>query len=207
MPKNVFIILMLNLSLFNVLIAQDRANMILTVAPKSELTIIGKTNVNTFTCRYTEVMSDTLNIEVIRNKGDYMIDNAEMTFHVSAFDCGNAMMNEDFKDLLNADEFPVIRVNFKSLYMTPGQSKEIMGSIIAQFELAGTEGASPINILKKPEKSQTNDYFGFTNLDITNFGLEPPTKMMGMIKVKKDIKVEFDLNVIVLQPLQALSAK
>ena len=42
-------------------------------------------------------------------------------------------------------------------------------------------------------------YTGKLKLDITDFGLEPPKKLLGLLVVKKEVDIDFRINLKIIQ--------
>lgn len=183
----------------------ESAYMVLWVTSESELTVTGRTNLNTFQCNYLDDLTDTLWIAIERSSDVYHLQNTTVSLQVDAFDCGGKLINKDFRKLLRSDKYLDINVHFQSFHAAPDDSVNRLGSLMTRFELAGGADTHSIDILKRSEAMQSANYYGFAELDITNFGLEPPTRLLGMVKVDKMIRVQFDLNVIVVKPFRAIN--
>ncbi len=186
---------------------QDRAYMILWVTPESELTISGHTNISAFHCKYTAPLTDTVWIELEKESHIYRLRDTGVTLDVGAFDCGGKAINKDFRDLLRYDQDSTITVRLQSFQPAPKTAEKTLGSIFTSFHLAGSTDSRTIDILKRSEHHENIHYYGLTALDITRFGLDPPSKFLGLIKVNKNIQIEFNLNVIVLEPLRDMKVK
>ena len=184
----------------------ERAYMILWVTPESELTIKGRTNMNTFNCTYTDPLTDTVWVEIEKNSNIYRLQNTSVDLRVDAFDCGGKIINKDFRKLLKHKEFGTITVQFQSFEPYTGHADNRLGSIMTEFELVGRTKLHPIDIIKTGNTGSEN-YYGITGLDITQFDLKPPTKLLGVVKVDKNIEVEFNLYVVIIEPLQDIGPK
>ena len=178
--------------------------MVLWVTPESELTIAGKTNLNVFSCKYMNDLTDTLWIAIEQDRDVYHLQNTQVQLDVDAFDCGGKIINKDFRKLLKQEDFPEIVVKFESFTAPPEEQRNLLGSLNTRFELTGNAAVHTIDILKQSEHSRNTNYYGQTTLDITQFGLKPPSRLFGMVKVDKTIEVQFDLNVIVIKPFRAI---
>jgi len=159
------------------------------VSSKSTLYVEGKTNINKFNCNFDIT---TINeIPVIYSVSNDKIEfrNAQLTLKNSCFDCGHKGMNKDFHNLLKTDSYPQIVLTLQSISMKT--SKKDMVEADVDIEIAGT--AKSYKTLVRVNKDNGYAVNGQLNINITDFNLEPPQKMMGMIKVKDVITINFNL--------------
>src|SRR5690606_27243053 len=71
-----------------------RSHVSVVVENDSYVKIIGKTNVNTFSCDYKkEIPKDTLKVSVRQDDNKLILENASLLVRVDGFDCGNPLMN------------------------------------------------------------------------------------------------------------------
>ncbi|MBX2844288.1 MAG: YceI family protein [Flammeovirgaceae bacterium] len=169
---------------------------------KSELTIHGQTNINQFTCTLNDFRgSDTINFTSnIKNDITYF-DNALLTIPVLNFDCGQKMITSDFRELLNEPSYPEIKIDFLKIHprkedLGKGSSnqKNPDGYFEVELEVAGVKKKKSVEILKEERIANERFFLGEVELDIKDFGLIAPEKMMGLIKVKDKISITFQLS-------------
>ena len=169
----------------------NKLNVTIVIEEESFLQIQGKTNINTFTCEYDEAIPlDTLQVQVIRSGNELILDNAILRVKVGGFNCGNNMMNKDFKELLRNDTHPMIAIRIKKII--PAQN-HTGGIALAEFNIAGEkqEYQIPVNV---SDQQPEGLYSGNKTINISDFNLEPPKKFMGLVKVEEEIMVNFKLN-------------
>jgi hypothetical protein len=167
----------------------------LIVLPDSKLSINGKTNVNTFTCAIAKYSgTDTLvlheggrNTRPVFVKGSVGLD-------ASTFDCGMAMMTSDFRKTINSDEYPAIVIDFISFERTPSYAqKEENFKGILKISLAGVTKLFEMDCSIEAKSNGLIHLRGGRDFTFADFGLKPPSRMMGTIKVKEDLAVKFHL--------------
>ncbi len=173
--------------------AQNTKDCFATVISSNHLIIHGKTNINQFNCQYFEPIKDSMIIEVGQHADFFSLHGAIMKLQTNSFNCGNAMMNKDFKELLKSDDFPEIIVRLLEFRLSK-PDRPTIGTLTAEFELAGQKAIKHFEVTQRKELAPPHYYAGTAQLDITEFGLEPPSKMMNLIKVNKMISVEFLLK-------------
>ena len=182
---------------FKVIQNKPQYSIITVVVEKdSYVSILGKTNVNKFTCAYQgNIPADTVQINVIQKDNKIQLKNASLSLNVNNFDCGNDVMNKDFKELLKHNEYPKLNINVKNV-IPPQSTKNgdvIYGLAEVNFTIAGNSKAYEIPVYVTRQNDQRY-YVGSYEFDITDFNLTPPTKFLGMVKVDEEVVVDFRIN-------------
>lgn len=165
-------------------------NRTIKIMPDSKLTITGDTNISKFLCEFdSEMIPSTRKVKVSGNEDELDFENAILTLDNTGFDCGNRGINKDFHALIQTEEYPEISLELKKLCINTSTS--------ATADLIITI-AGEMKTYKVPVKIIDGDipqYRGDLTLNINDFNLEPPKKMFGLIVVKEDIDINFNLNV------------
>ena len=160
------------------------------VLPESQLTITGDTNINTFLCNFnTAPILHNKNLRYTVNKAEISFENAKLRLEDQGFDCGNKSINRDFQKLIQSDKYPEIILEIKKIYFeTSNHAKaEVIISIAGKHK----KYKIPVEIINSP----TPRYKGNLQLNINDFELTPPKKIFGLIEVKEDIEINFNLIV------------
>lgn len=158
------------------------------ILPESELIISGSTNVNKFDCRFNiELISSEKQIKYTQEENLITFSDLKLHLLTEGFDCGNKRMNSDFQDLLQCEKYPEIVIELDRIESI---STEYSKAFV-KVHLAGKSNAYnlPVIIIKDRFK-------GKFKINIRDFGLEPPTKALGLIEVDEQIEVQFDLKVL-----------
>jgi hypothetical protein len=167
----------------------------LVVQPTSSVIINGKTNVNSFQCainKYSGV--DTL---VLRQESPGVkpfFTQGAVSLAAATFDCGMNIMTKDFLKTINATKYPNIVIEFISFEKLPRyQPKEERFKTNMKISLASIDRNFEVTC------SITKDEAGYVHLkggkdfNFSDFGLKPPSRMAGAVKVKEKIEVNFHL--------------
>lgn len=165
-------------------------NKSIQILPESQLTITGDTNINEFLCAFnTALIPQNKNLRYTVNKSGIIFENAKLRLEDQGFDCGNKAINKDFQKLIQSDKYPEIVLEIKKIYFeTINQAKaEVVISIAGKHK----EYIVPVEIIN----STTPQYKGILKLNINDFKLTPPKKIFGLIVVKEDIEINFNLLV------------
>lgn len=161
-----------------------------SVASESEVVISGTTNINTFNCKYN-LQKLELPIRMVYNERSdrILFENAKLELENDCFDCGGKMINKDFRELLKSEVHP--KVELRLLYVEPPkpETKEI--EVGMEILIAGVARRYEAYLQCEDQKDICVN--GTLELRLSDFGLEPPRKALGMIKVDNDIKVNVSL--------------
>lgn len=164
-----------------------------SLLPASTVEIEGYTNINTFICTYCgDTPGVDGQIQVRQNVGSWILDpqNARIALGVASFDCGIKQMNRDFRDLLNASSYPTLQIGLESLE----HLEEELYSVTVQVKMAGTTRQVCLPLRVTADSTGVLRARGALSIHLTDFDLKPPTRLMGMVKVKDKVKVVFDLR-------------
>jgi YceI-like domain len=162
----------------------------LVIGPETRLIIHGQTNVNSFKCKmafYNKL--DTLGYTTDIDGCMIFFKANKMNIPVSTFDCENKMINKDFYQVLQSDKHPYVQIQFVALERWTGEPN-VGGT--AYITLAGV--TKPFTIqYQVNSNSKLLLLKGQQKIAFSDFGLVPPEKMMGLIKVQDNLEVEFHL--------------
>lgn len=158
----------------------------------SSLHIEGKTNVSKFSCLFDfNVVQDSIRLSY-QKKGDvYEFKNARLKIKNEGFDCGGKAINKDFHKLLKTDKYPEILMNVKKVTL----KKSVLDSVQTQVEFT-------LNNITKGYTIQnyycidnnTMQFCGTVDLNIEDFDLKAPKKVLGIIKVKNVITIDYNFK-------------
>ena len=160
------------------------------VLPASHLMITGDTNINDFTCNFdTAFLKGPQLISYMETSENIKFSNAVLVLNTRGFDCGSRAINKDFHELIKSDKYPEILLEIKDIKLHPNTN----GFARVKITIAGQERfyEVPVGI----RNTEIAEFKGKLELDIYDFNLEPPKKLFGIIKVKDDIEIYFDLKV------------
>ncbi|MFO7719268.1 MAG: YceI family protein [Gillisia sp.] len=166
-------------------------NRTIKIMPNSNLTITGDTNISKFLCGFdSKMIPSTRKVKVSGIQEELHFENAILKLDNTGFDCGSKGINKDFHALIQTEKYPEISLELKKLCInTPTQG--IADLIIA---IAGETKAYRVPV--KIVDGDIPQYRGDLTLNINDFNLKPPKKMFGLIVVKENIDINFNLNVV-----------
>jgi len=167
----------------------------LIVQPSSQLIIDGKTNLNTFKCAIPHYIGrDTLvlheggkNVRPVFVKGSVSLD-------ASSFDCGMAVMTSDFRKTIDSKTYPAIVIDFISFERAPSYgNKEEKFKGIVKISLSGVTKLFEMDCTIEAKPTGLIHLKGGRDFTFSDFNLQPPKRMMGLVKVEQGLNVGFHL--------------
>lgn len=167
----------------------------LIVLPDSRLIVEGKTNVNSYSCAIPKYIGkDTLvlhegghNVRPVFVKGEVSLD-------ARSFDCGIAPMTADFRKTIHSKTHPVILIDFISFERAPSyQSGEQKFKSIMRISLAGASKLFEMDCAIVTTPTGQIHLKGGRKFVFSDFNLEAPRHMLGLVKVDQELHVGFHL--------------
>ncbi len=156
------------------------------------MNIEGSSNINAFTCDLKEYLNeDTL----VYTKDDHakklVFSNSVLNVDIARFDCHQKYITADFRKILKSEKNPYIRVRFISL-----DDAAVSGNIngVVEIEIAGQTKRMDITYAMQQYGNKQLQLIGSKEMQFSDFKLEPPKKLMGLIRINEAIKVNFHLH-------------
>ncbi|WGH75954.1 YceI family protein [Tenacibaculum tangerinum] len=160
------------------------------ISNDSKLTILGYTNINTFECQLDfQFVNPTLDVGYEQRGKKISFRNANLKIANSCFDCGKKMMNKDFLKLLKTKQYPNIEILLNEIDLISQQ--QALARV--QLKIAGRK--KEITVPIKISNEQHLSVQGCMDVKLSDFELEAPRKMLGLVVVSDAIEIHFDLNI------------
>lgn len=162
----------------------------------SRLSVSGTSTVRSFEC-----MAKTLDAKVeagLANaiaavlSGERGVGAVELRVPAADLDCNNNTMNGHMYKAIRSTEHPHIVFRLASYDLTPSDS----GVAIAMrgtLALGGAEKAITLNARAVAAHEGQLKVTGAYELNMKDYGLKPPTLMLGTLKVGEKVNVKFEL--------------
>lgn len=138
----------------------------------------------TLTSASDAVLSETL-------EGKKVAGSVQVDFPVSRLECKNGTMNEHMGKALKAKEFGGIRFAMTNYEVT--KSTSVSGTLHGTLTLAGSTMPVVVPVQFAPAADGAVRVTGKVPVKMTDWGIKPPTLMLGSIKVGPVVTVNFDL--------------
>lgn len=163
------------------------------INPDSKVVVYGSTNVNRFTFKYTETISIDRAVHVKKVNGNLKLSDCILDLKVHAFDSGNGLMNKDFRSMMKEEENPFITVSLTSL--SPEWNEDgswTNGTVDIEVEMNNIRKKYTVKC--KIENPGSLLIYGRQKMFLNDFGLVPPSRMMGMVKVSELVELDLSLR-------------
>lgn len=157
----------------------------------SELWIAGSSNVNDFNCNVEEYDS---HVSPPAEEEDQM--EVEVDIVVDSFECGKKRMNRDLYETLQGGKHPTINFIYQSTEeMTYNDHEELYHlTIRGNLTVAGHSKEIQLQMQVQLFDDGTIEVRGSTDLNMTDYNIEPPTALFGLVKVDNTLTVHFKLK-------------
>jgi polyisoprenoid-binding protein YceI len=159
----------------------------LPLEPSSTLWVEGTSTVKSFKCT-----AKKLDAQVVADPAAsvaQMVEGANVVIPVEQLDCGNGTMNEHMRKALQADKAPTIEFALASYDLNAGNA-----TLKGTLKIAGT--TRPIEIpAVVTEAGKEIRVKASKVINMKEWGVKPPSLMMGTMKVKENVTVGFDVAI------------
>ena len=188
--KHIFILVTLLVTLAFTVVTKESTSVVIT--PSSKLVINGKTNINSFTCEFNVLkLKNPIPIFYKKGANNMLFENTVLVLDNNCFDCGGKEINNDFQKLLKSHQFPQIHIKLHEI-TTALNNKD---SLFARFDISIAGVTKSCTIPVELKQKEALFIKGLINLNISDFNLQPPKKVLGLIVVKDAIEINFQLQV------------
>lgn len=176
----------------------------------SVLSISGSSNVHNFTCTCVqEFDTDMVEMQIPPQRIEILFSNSDLKIETRKLDCGKKLMNQDMYETLKADTHPFITITLKKVIQDPEYclsscTNWIEMNVMAEISIAGTCKMVPLFVEARQLPESNYRFISSAKLQMTDFNIDPPEALMGMIKVDNEININLDLSVRLVNPLSSL---
>ncbi len=159
---------------------------------------MGSSNINKFECLINgENLKDTVDIVYQANGHALDFEKFRIELEVDHFDCKNSLITSDFKKTLKAAQYPIMTIDFIRIMFPENDdpfSELYPTGIFAQVNLASRKKKYYMSLEKESLEGEMVRLKGALAVDMRDFGLEPPTKMLSLVKVNPLLDIRFELS-------------
>jgi polyisoprenoid-binding protein YceI len=161
----------------------------LSLAPESKLWIEGTSTMHDWTCRVGQ-FSGSLEAA---SEAVEQIGSAGVSVPVRGLECKNGTMNKKALEALKAKDHPSITYQLSRADLQGVTSQEFELKTTGRLTIAGTTRDVAMTVKGKPLGDGSFRFTGSTPLKMSDFGIDPPTAMLGTMKTGNQIVVHFDV--------------
>ncbi len=192
MSKMIGMALALATTLATGVVAQGTNVLRLTTGPDKRIWIEGTSTVRKFSCTTSSFEATPRPAPAPTAPLASAVQSVDVRVPVNSLSCGNGTMEEHLRKALKAEQNPEIRFELKSY--TVGEKTAEGTAVTAEgvMTIAGT--SKPVELTGTVTPTATGlRVQGSTPLRMTEFGVKPPSLMLGTLKVADAITVHYDV--------------
>jgi hypothetical protein len=162
---------------------------------ESSLTLVGSTNIAPFLLiqKGNKLSIKKYSISSTRNKGGVNFGHNQLSLSVLNFSSDNPIAYHDFMQLLKVKLYPELQVELQHITLQPNNNKAvntIQGNAFIAITITGITKQYMIPF----SSSRNGDNVivdGNHKFSIRDFGLIPPTKLMGLVRTSEMVDIKF----------------
>ena len=169
-----------------------------TIEDGSKLSIEGTSNINSFECFCGDkIAPGTTRLQIVAPTS-FRFQNTSLALRTKALDCDNSKMNSDLCDALQADDYPYITIQFHDATIVRGSLDDASEwtDLRMQATMIITDVNQRMTLDVKAKKLGPGRYRFMCSkkMKMTDFKIDPPTALFGLIRVRDEITVNFDIT-------------
>lgn len=169
----------------------------ITFQPESKLWVDGTSTVRSYSCKATTMRGSvqsaeagaTLEMAQLRKA----VRTVEVAVPVQGLECGNGTMNGHLRKALKAEENPTVKFELSQYDLVAGGGSEGAVTLKGRLVIAGQEKPVTIQADLSTDAAGTLRVKGSKELLMSEYGVKAPTLMMGTLKVRDRVVVNFDV--------------
>ena len=162
--------------------------------PERRIWIEGTSSVRSFTCEAAKVggkvETATESLDVAELDG--AVREAEVVVDATTLDCNNGTMNGHMRKALKVTEHGTMTFRLTG-YEAVAAGAESQVKLNGVLQIAGKEQAISAAAVATPAADGGIRVKGSHTIRMTDFGVKPPSLMMGTMKVHDPVRLNFDL--------------
>lgn len=205
---NSFQLLLIVLLGFFISVGQSKAQSLaspgnITIEEGGRIWIEGTAGPVNFSCR-AEKLSGQGEIKNVQNPKATITDNGQINISVSlpvkSLNCGKRAMNRDMYGALKAEEHPEINYRVLQASLRDEPADTLQGEWMniqthGIMEIGGVQDTTTVFVQGKISDNRFQ-VRGSKNIHMDTYNIDPPSKMMGLIRANKNLTVHFDVTVV-----------
>jgi polyisoprenoid-binding protein YceI len=171
------------------------------VLPESSIQIHGTSTVNSFVCASTAI-DGWAQLEGSGRRADSSVN---VVVPVRSFDCGKRKMNADMQAAMKAGSHPAIQFELSEAVLVDGPASgngDHRLLVDGRLRLAGSERAVSFFVSGRETTDGKMYVTGHAPLRMSDFGIDPPSALLGLVQANDRIEVHFNLVAVVEHPME-----
>jgi len=169
-----------------------------SLAPGYSMSIEGTSNVRDWeaeigTMEGSLQIRNTDGIELAAlQPGDF--SSLQLRIPVQDIDTDTRRLTRNLKDYLKGDEHPIITFELQQITSLEGSGNRVQIKAVGVVTAAGQSHTTQMNVTAERGDDGSLTFSGSQPLKMTEFGISPPTAMMGAIRAVDDITIHYNVR-------------
>jgi polyisoprenoid-binding protein YceI len=178
-------------------VAQGPSAIRLRLEPGSEITIEGTSTLHDFHCKTDKILA-YVDVDPAYTKDLTKVAKPLVSVKVNivakTLTCGNGTMDNNMYKTLKTDQFQLIKYTMSGYDLLEATSSSFSANTKGTLQIAGQDKPvdMKINAARLAEGKASAE--GEETIKLTDFGIDPPSFMLGRLKVGNEVKVKFNLK-------------
>ena len=164
------------------------AAQIIAFAPESKLWIEGDSNLHPWSCTATRPES---RLEVDPSAAE-IARSLSLLVEVDGLECGSGKMNDKLREALGSEKHPFIEYNLVRAERLPGAALKLKTT--GELTIAGNTRLVSFTVDVEMAPDGSAQARGKVDVLMTDFGVEPPTALLGVLKTYDKVTVNFEIR-------------
>lgn len=168
-----------------------------TLLDNSSMTIAGSSTLHSWTVEATEF---TVQFSIpenwfqsVDNWNGSDIDTLAVTVPVEHLDGGRNKMNRDLRDALRSEDHPQIRFIWNNVMFTGQTDTGLSADVSGSVRIAGEQREIQFDADLRLNEWNQIVAKGSVPMNMTDYNIEPPTALFGVIRTDEEIELKFEL--------------
>jgi hypothetical protein len=170
----------------------------LTTQPESKLTVSGSSNIHDWKCSSSSIDATIeADAAILRDAPRFpaLVRKVALKLPVTSLKCGDDRMDKNLYKALNAEKLPAISYVLGTFEIVSEAENGFATKAVGKLTIAGSEKTVTMDVLAERLPSGALRATGTVPLLMTDFGIKPPTALLGTLRTKNEITVKFELIV------------
>lgn len=168
------------------------------VREESWVSLSGNTNINSFTCTSKgDIPHGYILADILPGSNAIYLADAQLGLRVTNFDCQNRMMNKDLHEALGGKHSPYISIDLVEVRPHESVNRNAAGRVRASvvIRINGQEKHTDIDVNFRQGPTYDMVIAGSKKLKMSDFGIDPPSPALGLVRVRDEVTIQFHLMV------------
>jgi polyisoprenoid-binding protein YceI len=122
------------------------------------------------------------------------IKEMSLTIHVESLDSGSRGLTRNMKSYLKEDDHPLITFNLQEITSIEMQNGSALITAVGIINAAGQNKEVTMNVTATMNDNGSLNFRGEQDLLMTDFGIDPPTAVMGTVRARDEVVVSYNVN-------------